>query len=263
MKASQKLTIAAAISLIIAFLIYNQYAGFNLLLTTIAALGTILCIPDLRQRMHWFPITLLLVSAMAVAIHGNTYSVIIWSVCLIYLVGSFYPGKPFNVPIGLLGGVASFVSSGLSYFTNLPKKADESKSKKSFNDRFFGILIIIVVPFIFFMLYRGSNAVFSSLISDLDIDIDFGFFFVFLIVFYLFFALCFPKQNAIIRRLFVKLKDDAVPTGKSPILNLQSSIFYLFIILNILISFVNATDLVFLWGGASLPNGITLAEMVH
>jgi len=263
MKSSQKLVLAAIVALIITVLIYDQYAGINVFLTTIVAIGTILFIPELRQKTHWFPIALLLISGIAVAIHGNTYSVIMWSISLIYLAGSFYPGKFFNVPIGLLGGIAGFISSGVSFFMDLPKKHNESKSKKSFNDRFFGILIIIVVPLIFFMLYRGSNAVFSSIISDLEIDIDFGFFFVFLLVFYLFFALCFPKQNAVILALFPKLLDDATPTGKPPMLNIQSSIFYLFIILNILIAFVNTTDLVFLWGGAVLPKGITFAEMIH
>src|SRR5690606_9210762 len=54
--------------------------------------------------------------------------------------------------------------------------------------------------------------------------------------------------------------EDAVAEKKARILKAG---FNLFVLLNLLILSVNITDLVFLWGGAELPEGVSYSQMVH
>ena len=264
-------------SVLYSYIFYQQTAGINFLIFTMLLMGFQIANNTKVIASNTWLIASVggIVSAIGIFMYGNALSVTANVISLLTMSFTAFSAKN-SMPIGLFHSIYSIGASVVFVVLDPFRSSEHEKSKDRKNRWSFGRLIFyILIPgvalIIFFMLYRQGNNVFEQLTKDIDLS--------FISVKWLFFLVGgtflmygFFRHHVI--RPFQSfdegaennLKKSAVKRGIDKILDVsieKKSGVVLLILLNLLLLIVNSGDVVFISGGAELPEGMSLSDSVH
>lgn len=264
------------------FLFYQQTAGFNFFLFSIAIVASLGWMRrDTMKNKHWYVSAfLVLASGFAVYLNGSRLAIGA-NVCslLLFSAQSAAPGSSLIVSFFLsvcsVGGAYVFMI--IDFFDRRSKAAEESPSgevkQKRNSGRVWAIVVAVIIVLLFFVMYRSTNVLFKELTKHINLDWiswKWCFFTVIgaVIVYGLFYLRKFggigEDSNKYQRNL--ENREDANANWGDSLMSLDNERFLgilLFALLNILVLFVNGVDLLFQFGDQALPEGITFTSYVH
>ncbi len=271
-----KIIIAA---IVYTLLFYKQEAGINYLIFSIVimVLTAIQKIENIKKP-SWIAVSLgTLISGFFVFYYGTSLPIIANIISLIFLAGISFKANSslllsaFNSLTSLVFAIPLLIQN---FIRKKPNK-NQVKEKTSLFKKVILLLFPLFVVFIFFVLYRDSNPLFMKITEDINLE-WLSFPLVKFFLFSLFFMYSFFVQN-IIKRLNKydqSKKDDIVFVDEekhkesffSKFLSLESEIFTgtaLLVLLNLMIAFLNAIDINYLWLKNDLPQGLVFSDYLH
>jgi hypothetical protein len=262
------------------FLFYQQGAGLNFLLFSIAIVAALgLMRPSAIRTKHWMiSAVLVLVSGLAVYLNGSKLAIAANVTSLmLFSAQSAAPGTSLLVSFFLsvcsVGGAYVFMI--IDFFDRRAQRAQTvpgEEAQKRVSGRFWAVLVAIVIVLIFFLLYRSTNVLFRELTKHINLDwISWRWCFFTLIgavaVYGLFFLRKFGGIGENSSRYTRNLAPgEATSNWGDSLMGEDNERFLgllLFGLLNVLVLFVNGVDLLFQFGDQKLPPGITLTSYVH
>jgi hypothetical protein len=257
------------------FLFYEQTAGINFLLFTIALItGLLLKERLLLKNTAWlFAAIGSLLSGICVAIYGNGLSVIANIISLSILSGISLNGQS-SVIMSLLFSFYSYITAPIFMFLDrIERKKQRNVTENKISRKTGLILIPIIITLIFLFIYRASNPLFAGLVDKINFDfISFSWISFTTGGFILLYGFFYHKKIQDIalldeghaNKLAFNNNQTAIIFGKE--LNISEENFsgiVLFSLLNILLFIVNALDINFLFIDGKLPPNITYSGFVH
>lgn len=267
---------------IYSFLFYQQTAGFNFFLFSIAIVASLGWMRrDTSRNKHWYVSALLvLVSGFAVYLHGSRLA-IATNVCslLLFSAQSAAPGTSLFVSFFLsvcsVGGAYVFMI--IDFFDRRAKHAviapDGTVTEKKSSGRVWAILAAVLIVLLFFVLYRSSNVLFKEFTKHINLDwISWPWTFFTLIgavvVYGLFYVRTFGGigENSKNYQRNLDSRAEADSNWGDSLMSIDNERFLgtlLFALLNVLVLFVNGVDLLFQFGDQPLPEGVTYTSYVH
>lgn len=256
------------------FLFYQQTAGINFTLFTIALI-TALLIKDnaLLKNMSWKIAAVgSLVSSICIGYYGNGLSITANIISLSMLSALSYNGQT-SVIASLLFSFYSYSSALAFMFLDWQKRKAEKINANPIVKRWSLIIIPVIITLLFFFMYRSSNALFNNFTKNINFDfISFNWISFTLGGLILLYGFFYHQKI----KTIAELEEDASNTidpsttktvtlfGKS--LSVSDEEFsgkLLFLLLNLLLLVVNALDLHFMFIDNKLPEGVTYSEFVH
>lgn len=261
-------------------LFWQQWAGLNFLLFSIAVVAMVLWKkPEVRQRRAWQATAAGVVfSGFWVMYNGTTLATLANLIALSLLsVQSSTPGA--SVFIGLFHSIYSYITAfvyALIGFAERLKRVGEKSQEQVENQadrrgRLFLMLTPVLLLLVFFFLYRGANPVFEKLTNEINLDFISIPWLLFMILGFLLLHGFFHHQT--IRE--VESYDQNAPNRLMPsppftwvdkllsLVNEHRSALLLLGLLNALLLFVNLIDINYLYLAAELPEGMNYSDMVH
>lgn len=270
-----KTIVIIAGSLIWSLLFYNQFIGLNIFLFSILLLIGIRSLhPEtfkLKENKIFF--CGLLLSAFFVFWYASIFPMIMFIFSLTFISTAKYPGsisiltRPF---ISLIGVLEFWL---VRWIEKLNVNADnvsnqEETDKKALQILKFVLLILgsILVVVLYFFLYRDSNMIFKSITDQIEIDITpefFGFTFLGIVVLNGIYNSSYFSSWINYETNFPENVRHRVEDSNSFQKRNSYVITILLFLLNILLLFINVTDLLYISGAIELPVNVTPSEMVH
>lgn len=267
-------------ALVYSYLFYLQSFGINFLLFTAVLAGFTISRNQavLSNKLWWAGVLGALVSAIGILLYGNTLSFLGNLSGLMVMSFSCFSSKASTL-IGLLHSAYSILGSFVFIiidWTSTSAQVEEGQaSRKKKPIRFSQVLFYLVIPCIilgiFFTLYRFSNQQFKELTAEIDlsfISVEWIFFlFGGILLMYGFFR---HQRISEVAQFDEETPNLLTPASRPSSLDsiLDQKIEYnsgLVLLggLNILLLSVNVIDIIFLSGGAKLPEGVSLSDSVH
>ncbi|MFN8287066.1 MAG: DUF4173 domain-containing protein [Chitinophagales bacterium] len=255
------------------YLFYEQMAGINFLLFNIL-LVALLAInkPALLKEKNWLAVVIgCLISSFCIFWYGTWLPTLANITSLLFLAGlSFAPQASL-----LIAGINSLVTFPFAIPATLFRKSPEAENAPAGYSlgRWPVLITPVFLTVIFFFVYRTINPVFENLTNRINLDFLNGYWLFFTTIgFVLMYAVFsyFP-----IKSLFAmdqKADDVLVPKAENPSasdifgLSLQNQLLagtITFVLLNVLLLFVNGGDIFYLWFAKTLPKGLTMAQYLH
>jgi hypothetical protein len=267
---------------IYSFLFYQQSAGFNFFLFSIAIVASLGWMRrDTAMNKYWYVSALLvLASGFAVYMHGSRLAIAA-NVCslLLFSAQSAAPGTSLFVSFFLsvcsVGGAYVFMI--IDFFDrrsrNAPVGPDGTVTEKKNSGRVWAILVAVLIVLIFFAMYRSTNVLFKELTKHINLDwISWRWCFFTLIgaivVYGLFYFRKFGGigEHSTNYQRNLENRPDVNSSWGDSLMSIDNERFLgtlLFALLNILALFVNGVDLLFQFGDHALPEGVTFTSYVH
>lgn len=264
-------------SILYSFLFYQEGAGVNFLIFTVLLITfQVVNNPKIIGLNTWLLAAVAgICSGVGIVLYGSALSITANIISLFTLSFTAYSIKT-SFPVGLFHATYSVGSSVVfvvldGFLPPYKQKNDKRKYRWSFTRFVFYFIIPSLAILVFFFLYRSGNIAFEQATEDIDLSFISPSWLLFLIggsfLMYGFF-----RHHVI--RPFQRLDENAgntlieksAPTKLDQLLDQhveKRSGVVLLILLNLLILFMNATDVVFLLGGAILPDGVNLSDSVH
>jgi hypothetical protein len=137
------------------------------------------------------------------------------------------------------------------------------------------IIIVVVVTLLFLTLYRNASPIFNSYFMGIFDHFDWGWIFFTIFGSFLLYSFFFrppllnkllrlePKHDHTIKENSLKPYDQSLIRLFSNLESERYSALLLFVILNLLLLFLNITDIHYLFFKGELPKGITYSDYVH
>jgi len=267
-------------ALCFSLLFYNQGVGVNYLLMGVVLVGgAIITDKHLLHSWNWRLVSAgLIISTFFSLYYGNAFAVTM-SVLSVLMFQSVKKWHRSSIIASLVSGFSSVL---FSPFLMVQNKIDfdkvQSRSTKTVNkiktNIWLPIVAVVVVAIVFLSLYRAINPVFDKFTSEIGDFISWGWFFFTLMGFVLLFTFFFPSR--IFRKILsveelmpndIKEISDVVENKfcGSPINfdNERLSAVLMFSVLNVMLFFLNLTDVNYLFIESVLPEGVTHTEYVH
>ena len=266
--------------LLFTILFYRQEGGINVTLFTVflLAFSAILNKPVRSTKRYLFIAGGALLSSFFVMVYASGISIVmcIFSLLILIFVQRF---KSTSYLVALVGGISSVIGSVLlmvigrfqsNRLMSLRKVKQNQPVKK-----WFPILIVAIVAFLFLSLYRSISPVFDSYFTDLIGNISWGWIFITVFATILLYPFFYPprflrKVLALEQNFGNTISEASVKTGFLSNFGLFSgfeterfSAYLLFVILNLLLLLLNGTDIHYLFLKGELPAGITYSDYVH
>jgi hypothetical protein len=259
-------------------LFYDQGQGINyLIFSGLLIILLLLAFPGAWRRSAWCYVAgASLLSGFTLVWHHSTLAYIAHLLSLALLSGlTIQPAASFFG--ALLHFFSSTFSSPLIQFSETINMEDKQKSSKQPGRRWalgrkMGYVIPVLITALFFVLYQNGNPVFASVVATIDFSfiswnwIVFTFAGLLLLTgtFYPFIHDFFNfEQNIPDQLVRIRVK-------KSKTLNILTGLKrefqtgkLLFILLNLLILFVNSLDFVYLFLLKTLPAGVNYKDFLH
>lgn len=276
-KTDWKIFIAA---IVYTLLFYKQESGLNFLIFSILITAlSFIQYPENIKKPAWLAVAAgTLISGFMVFKLGTNLPILANVISLIFLAGlSFKPNT--SLLLSALNSLSSLILAipllVINFFKKNENETPEQKSKKTLFKKMILLLFPLFVVFVFFVLYRDSNPLFLKITEDINLDwLSFPLvkhFLVGLFVLYAFFV------QRIITRLnnFDENKTDDIDLVDEEkhqqgffarFISLESETYTamsLLIMLNVLIAFLNAIDINYLWLKAALPQGLVFSDYLH
>lgn len=276
MKTIKLLYLAAVLCFTLLF--YRQDAGINFALFAVLliAFSGIMNRSVLKTK-QWLLITAgAIISTFSVAYYGNGLTIFMGVISLLILMTlqrskytSYFIALPGSM-ISIMGSVIFFILGKIyriKYLRPLPQITREKKWP--------AIIIVVIVSFLFLTLYCFASPIFNSYFSGIFINMDWGWIFFTLLGSFLLYSFFFrppllnkllrlePKYQNTIKEESLKPYDQSLFRIFSNLETERYSALLLFVILNLLLLFLNITDIHYLFFKGELPKGITYSDYVH
>lgn len=265
------------------FLFYEQTAGLNYLLFSIAVVAGLAAIrPEAIRTKHWKVSALLvLVSGLAVYLNGSRLAIgaNITSLML-FSAQSAGPGTSvivsFFLSVCSIGG--SYVFMIIDFFDRRSKNNEVdmstgAPSPKRNSGRIWAIIVAVLIVLIFFALYRSTNVLFKELTKHINLDwISWKWCFFTAIGAFVIYGIFYLRKFGGIGENSSNYKRNLDPPSAEnsnwgdSLMSEDNERFLgilLFSLLNILVVFVNGVDLLFQFGDHTMPEGVTYTSYVH
>jgi hypothetical protein len=256
------------------FLFYKESAGINFVLFNLALIiALIIKDKQILKNSAWLlTASGSMLSAICIGYYGNGLSITANIISLSILSALSYSSKS-SVIISLLFSFYSYASAIvfmiLSWQQRLLSEKDPTHSKRKWSL----ILVPISITILFFFMYRSSNALFNDFTKNLNLDfISADWVFFTLGGLLLLFGFFHHQKIKEIAEVDENASNDIDPLKSKPItlfgkqLSISDEEFsgkLLFLLLNILLLFVNVLDIHFMFISNALPAGVTYSEFVH
>jgi len=270
----KKTDIFLAISVALySFLFYHQSLGLNFLLFSVLQIVFFYLSYKQNTKAPMWRLSAMgvLASSVAILLYGSTLGFVANIISLGALAFcSVAPGT--SLIMGLFHNLYSVFGSSVFVVFDLVNSAEARKEKSSKRMRnFIMFSIAFVVMLLFFALYRSANVAFKNITDKIDLSFIsgpwVGFTFVgFLIIYGLYKYRSIPQFE----KFDIESKNDLTPSDKPnsldrliPIDNEKKTGILLFVMLNVLLLFVNTVDVFFLFGDGELPEGLNHSDIVH
>ncbi len=264
--------------IIYSWMFYQQSAGLNFLIFTFALIVGLLALnKTLIKDAAWITsATCSVITAVAVFYYGSRIAVVS-NFISISLMSALSVSRGASVFSSLFFSLYSYVTSIGFMFVDLIDRNDRRNKDKT-NRRGMKLLMWIVIIFIvlfFFFLYQKANPLFRNLTEKINLDfITLGWIFFTFFGFILLYGFYYHRNIAC---WYNKEKICSDNLNQESISNKEIKFFgktidlyaenkagtILFVLLNILLLIVNVLDIVYLWSGGGLPEGMTYAEFVR
>lgn len=255
------------------FLFYGEYLGLNLgIFTCVIVLGLVIKDRDVLKNTNWKIIALCsIISAFYVCYYGNLLSIIACYISLLILLGMQLNPKT-SVLFSLIYSCYSIVTSPVSLVEDVKNRRNVSGKIKNPLRKLI-ILIPFLVTYIFFLMYKKSNPIFASYANKINFDwISWWWVFFTLIALFIIYGGLHSQKITSLSSIDETESIEINPNSKNKLIIFGKEIDVneeyftgkvLFIMLNILLFFLNAFDVNFLFIDDSLPQGVTFAEILH
>lgn len=250
---------------------FKQNIGLNLLLFTLVA-TTILGITNwksFKNKITIIKTIAYLITGITVFLYNSELVILSNIIAFFTLVGSISENKS-SIYIKWINGIYTTVVSFFAfYYDSLGVEVENVKKEKINYSYWFKIIgIPAIILLIFILLYRNANPVFDELIEKIDLSfINFQWILFTGLGFYLFNNITNPIQIEPITSKDLQqgnylLENELKPISKKSLKNEKQLAVILMILLNILILFFIATDIVHL---SKIHSMIAprLSEQVH
>jgi len=260
------------------FMFFEQIAGINFLLFNLLMVSLLLWKDkELIKNKSWCMIAAgSIVTAIFVFIHGNTLCFIANCISLL-LLSAMSMSRNSSIFLGLLYSIYSTIAAiSFMVIDILERKKQKNESKKNvFWQRTLLITIGFVIILVLFFLYRESNPLFKDFTKNINLDfISFSwirFTLLGLILLYGFFyhrnfQAFYKYDTTVANTLSPEIPENKEVNGFKKFLTTDVELktgIILLILLNLLIVFVNALDITYLWAGSGLPKNMNYSESVH
>lgn len=265
------------------FLFYEQSAGLNYLLFSIAVVAGLAAMrPEAIKTKHWKVSALLvIVSGIAVYLNGSRLAIgaNITSLML-FSAQSAGPGTSlivsFFLSICSIGG--SYVFMIIDFFDRRSKKHEAdistgSPTSRRNSGRIWAVIVAVLIVLIFFVLYRSTNVLFKELTKHINLDwISWRWCFFTAIGAIAIYGVFYLRKFGGIGENSNNYKRNLDPpsaenTNWGDTLMSEDNERFLGILLlsllNILVLFVNGVDVLFQFGDHTMPEGVTYTSYVH
>lgn len=249
-------------------LFYDQHAGLNFLVFTLALTGCFISLKPaiLKDRKVLAVMCLYLLSAICVLIYNSALAILA-NIISWLLLSAYNFNNRSSVLFNLFFSIYSVLSAPVFMIINLVKtgqKSDEDRIKKS-KLRLLTYIVPLIFALVFFFLYKSANPLFEKYTEDLNLD--------FISVSWLLFTLGgFFIVYGSVKHQRINVIDDwenNIPTAtplseeKASRWDEKKAAIILFILLNLMLVFINLLDLNYLYLGAGMPKGVTHKQFVH
>lgn len=267
MKKNDWLLTASAV--VFSVLFYKQSTGLNYLLFTLCVSALILVFnPKNRGDWKWWYYAILTnITGAAVVLINSNLSVFACITSLLVLSSKSF-SKANSILVNYFFGVYSVLSSLIYWIIELSVKKDETQVEQKRKSRkvIGGVLIAIIIAIVFFVLYREANPLFKDLTKNINFDwISIGWIFFTFWGFLVMTGLLKSKGIDLISDIEMKANTGIQNNGMmaSETQNKGVIAISLFIILNLMLIFLNGLDVTNIYITQRLPVGITLSDFVH
>ncbi len=270
MKTNDQLLIGATAAYSILF--YEQNAGINFLLFSIILITFLLIRnKDLIKDKRWvITAGMVLFSSICIFVHSSALAIIGNVISLLILSGLSFNRKTSSLFNFMFAGY-SIASAFIWMIIDGVKRREESSKNpnKKKDHKWIGAVIVIFVSFLFFLLYRASNPLFSENTKWLNFDLAKLSWFIFTgFGFYLMYAVLYHKTIPFIEKwengLNPQLSARPIEETTQPRLETEKfSLIVLFSLLNIMLLVLNIGDVNTIFLDGKLPEGVTLSDFVH
>lgn len=259
-----------------ALLFYKQEAGLNYAIFSISTVA--LTVLVYRERMRE-PLWLLsafsvLYTGISVFMVGSDYSIIMNLLSLIVFSTQSMSARP-SVIISFINGVYSWLSAYIYLPIHLFKvKHMKSGTQNLAKQTILASLIVLLVIFMFFSIYKSVNPTFKAFIDEWKFNIEIGFLLTWIWGIFISFSLLkncqsnkllsFDSENRETINETLLNSYDSSAWGKIMSFKIErvAGIVMLFL-LNGMLLLANTTDFIYLCQPNGLPNGLTKPEFVH
>lgn len=252
---------------VFSYLFYRQITGINYLVFSVAlSVGYLVLNKDLLKNRNWmlFSITSLLSSFFIMWHHSD---LAVWATICSLLLQSAYALKG-NASVLSNGFYAVYSIGGAMVFfiINLVTRDTKKEEGKTFK-RGINYLIgmgVFVIALIFFLIYKNANPLFEKYTEKINLDFISGAWIAFTL-------LGFLIVYGLIRNQRIKAMDDfedslllsLTKTDKISKSFERPAGIALFLLLNVMLLFINILDVVYLYVLKQLPEGISHTQFVH
>jgi hypothetical protein len=258
------------------FLFYQQTAGINFLIFTVAVvIGLYVKDNNLIKNNKWKLAAVgSLLSALCISCYGNSLSVIANIISLSLLSALSYSSNT-SVILSLLFSFYSYFSSAVFILLDWQERKLKQFSTST-NPLYKRILLVVIPLFItllFFFMYQASNSLFNDFTKNINLDFISIDWIIFTIGgFLLLYGFFYHNQIKYLADLDANASNTINPNNNKTITLFGKQIsasdeefsgLILFILLNVLLLIVNALDINFLFIGQTLPAGVTYSQFVH
>jgi hypothetical protein len=263
-------------ALLYSYLFYQQNAGINFLIFTIALLAGLLVKKKELFNSHTWKMAALgsLLSAGCLAYYGSNLALVANLISLSVLSGLSISSKS-SVVFSLLFSAYSYVTSLIfMYLDWIDRKQKESNlSTNGTFKKFLLVSIPVLITLLFFQLYRASNPLFNEFAARINFNFISTEWIAFTLGgFVLLYGFYYHKQVAALAafdengqvNLIAKPHQPFTLFGKE--INLNDENFsgkIMFVLLNALLLLVNLLDFNFIFINRVLPADLTYSEFVH
>jgi hypothetical protein len=261
-------------------LFYRQDAGINFIIFA----GLLLLFSGLMNKITWKKPPCLIIAAGTVISsffivwYGNGLTIAMCIISLLLLM-TIQKSKKSSYPVALAASMISVFGSVifmiLGRLDAFRLKQYQKTQPTRHTNKWRPVVIVALVAFLFLSLYRAINPIFDAYFSGLIGDINWGWIFFSLfgaILLYTFFYR--PRLMRMPLKIENKYgktitEDSLKPYSQSwfrlftSFENERYSAFLLFVILNLLLLFLNIIDVHYLLLKGELPRGITYSDYVH
>lgn len=261
-------------------LFYRQEAGINFVLFAgLLLLASGLLTKTLWKTKQWLIIAAgVFISSFFVMYYANGLTIVMSIISLLILL-ILQKSKSSSYLVALFSGILSIF--GFLIFIilgNINARRLKQLQKNQQNNRvrrWQTVLIVAIVSFLFLSLYRSINPIFDSYFSVFFGNITWGWIFFTLFGTIILYPFFYPPR--FLRKVLTpEYKYGAAITEASLRTNIQTnfglfssfenerhSALLMFAVLNLLLLFLNITDIHYLFLEGQLPVGITYSDYVH
>lgn len=259
------------------FLFYYELPGLNYLIFSVVLTGMLLVKkPQLTRQPAWLfatfgtllSATFVMLNASTIAIVSNFISLGVLSCLSVCKRSSVFVGLAFSI----YSSMSSFVYMTIDAMRRVERIKQEPQKGKGALVKPFLILFPLLITVVFFLMYQESNPTYAEVTKDIKLDFLTGQWVAFtLFGFLLLYGFFYHRNFEPFASQDVLAPNKLNEAYLKPtfwdrfmtILNENFSGIVLLGLLNLVILSVNVVDVMFLYSGMELPEGVSRSASVH